>query len=289
MFLYDDAKAIKAAEQRAAAGAPVSEVLERLRTTLPLDAFGLLMISLPHQDYPALSRVLPRMASEETQRNFTGNAGVTLLGQTLGFVRTLAYNYAALRNRSLKGARILDYGCGYGRITRAMYYYADPSQIWSVDPWDFAVELCKEAGLLANLAQSDYLPTSLPAPEGGIDVMFAFSVFTHTSRSATAAALGALRKHIADDGLLAITIRAPEYWDVNPDYADKAEAYKALHARDGFAFVPHQRDTVEGEATYGDTSMTLDFITANYPDWKIAGSDWALADPYQRYVFLQPA
>ena len=33
----------------------------------------------------------------------------------------------------------------------------------------------------------------------------------------------------------------------------------------------------------------LDFITANYPDWKIAGSDWALADPYQRYVFLQPA
>ena len=35
--------------------------------------------------------------------------------------------------------------------------------------------------------------------------------------------------------------------------------------------------------------MTLDFITANYPDWKIAGSDWALADPYQRYVFLQPA
>ena len=289
MLPPDDAKAVAAAETLAASGAGVDQVLAQLRATLSLDAFGMLIIDLPREDLPHLSRLLPRMASDETQRNFTGNAGLTLLRETVSFVRALAYNYAAVRNRSLSQARVLDYGCGYGRITRMMYYYTDPTSIWAMDPWDFAVGLCREAGLIGNLAQSDYLPKSLPAPERSIDVAFAFSVFTHTSRSATDAALGALRRHIADDGLLAITIRAPEYWDVNPDYADKAETYKELHAREGFAFVPHQRDTVEGEATYGDTSMTLDFITANYPDWKIAGSDWALADPYQRYVFLQPA
>lgn len=288
MFLSDDAKAIAAAEQYAAAGASASEVLARLRGAIPLDAFGLLMISLPMEEFPALSRLLPRMASAETQRNFTGNDGVTLLGQTLGFVRTLAYNYAALKGRSLQDARILDYGCGYGRITRAMYYYTDPSKIWAVDPWDFAVGLCKDAGLLANLAQSDYLPQSLPAPERGVDVMFAFSVFTHTSRSATDAALGALRKHIADDGLLAITIRAPEYWRADPAYAETAAVHEKAHAEHGFAYVPHLRDTVEGEATYGDTSISLDFLERNYPDWKIAGLDWSLLDSNQRYVFLTP-
>lgn len=288
-MLSDDARVIAAIEKQAAKGASVEAVLAGLREGLSLDAFGLLMIGLPRQDLPALSKLLPAMASDETQRNFTGNAGEPLLMQTASFVRALAYNYAALRNRSLSDAKILDYGCGYGRITRMMYYYTDPASIWSVDPWDFAVDLCRESGMLGNLAQSDYLPTSLPAPERGIDVMFAFSVFTHTSRSATDAALSAMRKHIADDGLLAITIRSPEYWSADPQYAADAARLEKQHAKEGFAFVPHQRDTVEGEATYGDTSMTLEFLTANYPDWKIAKTDWAMADFHQRYVFLQPA
>lgn len=288
-MLSDDARLIAAIEKQAAKGASVETVLAGLRAGLSLDAFGLLVISLPRDDLPAISKLLPRMASDETQRNFTGDAGVPLLVQTASFVRALAYNYAAVRNRSLSGAKILDYGCGYGRITRMMYYYTDPANIWSVDPWDLAIGLCRDAGLLGNLTQSDYLPTSLPAPERGIDVMFAFSVFTHTSRSATDAALAAMRKHIADDGLLAITIRSPDYWSADPQYAADAKRLEKLHAKDGFAFVAHPRNTVEGEATYGDTSMTLEFLTANYPDWKIVKTDWAMADVNQRYVFLQPA
>lgn len=288
-MLSDDARVIAAIEKQAAKGASVETVLAGLRAGLSLDAFGLLMIGLPRADLPAISKLLPRMASDETQRNFTGNSGEALLMQTASFVRALAYNYAAVRNRSLSGAKILDYGCGYGRITRMMYYYTDPANIWSVDPWDLAIDLCRESGLLGNLAQSDYLPTSLPAPERGIDVMFAFSVFTHTSRSATDAALAAMRRHIADDGLLAITIRSPEYWSADPQYAADAKRLEKLHAKDGFAFVAHPRNTVEGEATYGDTSMTLEFLTANYPDWKIAQTDWTMTDINQRYVFLQPA
>jgi SAM-dependent methyltransferase len=288
-MLSDDARVIAAIEKQAAKGASVETVLAGLRAGLSLDAFGLLMIGLPRADLPAISKLLPRMATDETQRNFTGNSGEALLMQTASFVRALAYNYAAVRNRSLSGAKILDYGCGYGRITRMMYYYTDPANIWSVDPWDLAIDLCRESGLLGNLAQSDYLPTSLPAPERGVDVMFAFSVFTHTSRSATDAALAAMRRHIADDGLLAITIRSPEYWSADPQYAADAKRLEKLHAKDGFAFVAHPRNTVEGEATYGDTSMTLEFLTANYPDWKIAQTDWTMTDINQRYVFLTPA
>lgn len=289
MLFTDDVKVVAQAEAMAAAGASVPKILAALRAGISADAFGMLMFHMPWKEWPALSAALPRMASEETQRNFTGDAGISLLTPTMSFVRALTYNYAALRNRALSGAKILDYGCGYGRITRLMYYFTDPERIWAVDPWDYAVGLCREAGLAANLGQSDYLPAALPAPEGEIDVMFAFSVFTHTSRSATDAALSALRRHIAPEGLLAITIRSPEYWQVNPDYAADAATYQARHEAEGFVFVPHGRNTVGEEATYGDTSMTLGFIAANYPDWKIAAVDWSLADPYQRYVFLQPA
>ena len=80
MLLIDEAKVVAQADSLAAAGATVNEVLAFLRERIPLDAFGLLLIGLPRDDLPALSRLLPRMASDETQRNFTGNSGEALLG-----------------------------------------------------------------------------------------------------------------------------------------------------------------------------------------------------------------
>jgi SAM-dependent methyltransferase len=289
LHLSDDTRAIRAIDAEAAAGAPVSALLARLRAELSLDAFGLLMIGLPSPQFPALSQVLPRMAAEEVQRNFTGASGEALLGQTAAFVRSLSYNYARLKGRSLEGARVLDYGCGYGRISRLLYYFSDPDSLWMLDPWDLALSLCREAGMRGNLAQSDYLPHALPVPDAGVDLAFAFSVFTHTSRKATERALGALRRSLADDGLLCITVRPVEYWAANPEYADRAKALAAQHAKDGFAFVPHHRAPIEGDVTYGDTSMTVEFIQANFPAWRVAALDWTLVDPFQRYVFLTPA
>jgi SAM-dependent methyltransferase len=289
LHLLDDTRAVRAIEAEAAAGAPVAALLARLRAALSLDAFGLFMIGLPWQDYPALSRVLPRMAEDQVQRNFTGNCGEVLLGQTASFVRSLSYNYGRLKGRGLEGARILDYGCGYGRISRLMYYFTDPDSLWMLDPWDLAVSLCREAGMAGHLAQSDYLPKALPVPDAGVDLAFAFSVFTHTSRKATQRALGALRRSLADDGLLCLTIRPVEYWAANPEYADRAEALAQQHARDGFAFAPHNREPIEGDVTYGDTSMSVEFLQAEFPAWRVAALDWTLADPFQRYVFLTPA
>jgi len=40
------------------------------------------MISLPRTDYASLSSVLPRMASAEVQRSWTGSDGANLLAQT---------------------------------------------------------------------------------------------------------------------------------------------------------------------------------------------------------------
>lgn len=120
----------------------------------------ILMTTTP--DYPKLSRLMPAMASDEVQRNWTGDCGPALLRLSVGFTRSMAYNYARFTGRGLEGATILDFGCGYGRLLRRMYALTAARNVYGVDPWSKSIELCYEAGLTENLFVSDYLPESLP-------------------------------------------------------------------------------------------------------------------------------
>ena len=265
-----------------------SDVYGLLRQ-MGLGDFGELMISLPNRRLPKLSAILPRMASDEIQQNWTGSSGMTLLGQSLDFVRSAAYNYSKITGKGLEGASILDFGCGYGRLARLMYYFTEEENYWGVDPWDRSIQICNDDGLNKNFHVSDYLPEELPLGDKKFDFIFAFSVFTHLSRRATITCLNTISKYIKDDGVMLITIRPIEYWNIDKHAikANKVDSLKSIHAQDGFAFLPHNRDAVDGDITYGDTSMTLDWIAESFQDLKIVGIDRSLSDPFQIYVFLK--
>jgi SAM-dependent methyltransferase len=274
------------AAETVATGGSLTDVLPILRG-LSLDNFGRAMLEMPNPSFPALSRVLPAMASEQVQRDWTGNAGLALLQQSLNFVRSVALQSALLTGRPLQGRRLLDFGCGYGRLLRLMYYFSDPELIWGVDPWDRSIELCREAGLPNRFAQSDYLPTSLPVEDETFGLIYAFSVFTHTSERATRQALATLRNYIEPDGMLVVTIRPHEYWDHAAPWVNR-NLMREQHTSRGFAFTPHNREPIDGDITYGDTSMTFDWLVANAPGWRLAGYDHTLDDVNQIIVYLQP-
>lgn len=256
---------------------------------LSLDEFGLILLCMPDPEYPKLSRLLPAMASDEVQRNWTGSHGVALLKQTTAFVRTLSYNYTRVTGRRLDEATVLDFGCGYGRIARLLYYFTAEEKFFGVDPLDRSIQLCRESGLSTNFAVSDYLPGSLPVGNMKFDLIYAFSVFTHLSRRAMTASLNTLRKYIADDGLLTITIRPVENWEQDPHTSPEQKVALAVcHREEGFAFNPHNRAPIDGDVTYGDSSMTLDWIASTFPEWMIKATDRCLNDRLQRYVFLVP-
>jgi 2-polyprenyl-3-methyl-5-hydroxy-6-metoxy-1,4-benzoquinol methylase len=265
-----------------------SEVLKKLRA-LSLSDFGLFMLSIPNPDFPKLSAVLPRMAKKEAQIGWTGTSGVELLTQTVDFVRSLAYNFTRATGRPLEHANILDFGCGYGRITRMMYYFSGEDQVYAVDPWDKSIETCRADGLTQNFSMSEYLPSTLPVPSSYFDLIFAFSVFTHLSERATFTCLNTISDYLKPDGLIAITIRPVEYWDVDPQARrlNLIDQQKEKHNQQGFSFLPHDRPPVDGDITYGDTSVSSDWLKGSFPKLKIAAVDRSLSDPYQMYVFLR--
>jgi len=266
------------------------ELFGRLRS-LGLNDFALFLLSLPNPDYPKMSKILPRMASDEVQRNWTGNSGRDLLKQTLDFVRSIAYAFSKYTGQTLDNKSILDFGCGYGRIARLMYYFTNSDNFFGVDPWDKSIEICNADGLRTNFLLSDYLPTELPTGKRKFSMIYAFSVFTHLSEKATRLSLGTLLRHLDPNGLLIITIRPVEYWNsdenVNSLGVAVVDKQLSLHDQTGFSFLPHNRAPVGDDITYGDTSMTLDWIKKTFPNAEILGTDRSLNDPYQIYVYMR--
>ncbi|MER8411807.1 class I SAM-dependent methyltransferase [Mesorhizobium sp. M1342] len=276
---------LNAAEREAANGCTTEEALVFLRR-MSLDDFGLFMISLPNKDYPSLSRLLPAMASDEVQKTWTGASGLDLYRQTASFARQLENNYTRHTKKPLAGSDILDFGCGYGRILRMMYYYSDPSSIWGIDAWDKSLSLCREARLPGMFAQSERIPSVLPVDDQKFDLIFAFSVFTHLAPSSAKACLMAVRKHIKPGGLFVATIRPIEFWPFIDGIQKTSVAAKmqSNHRLNGFAYLPH--GGVEGE-TYGDISCEIDFLGGD--GWDIVGHDRSIIDPFQVSVLMQPS
>ncbi|WP_426124442.1 class I SAM-dependent methyltransferase [Pararhizobium sp. PWRC1-1] len=241
---------------------------------------------MPAMEYPRISGILPSMASIDVQSSWTGSSGPILMNQSVSFARAATFNYAEITGSSLKGKKILDFGCGYGRLLRAFAYFSD--DVHGVDPWTESIRICHEAGLKDNVSISDYLPTSLPVPVN-FDFVFAFSVFTHLSERATKQSLSTIRQHMRSGAVLCITVRPIEYW--RAVYRDKTEAFfeavEHAHRSVGFAFVPHHRDAIDGDITYGDTSMTIDYLLSIATDFKLASVDRSGDDEMQRYVYLK--
>lgn len=257
--------------------------------TLGLDDFGEILLGMPNSDYPRLSALLPIMASDASQDLWTGTHGIPMLKQSSTFVRSCSYNYTRFTGQVLSNAKILDFGSGYGRLARLFYYFTNSKSLVGVDPWDRSIEECADANLGDNFYLSDYLPKSIPGPIDSFDFAYAFSVFTHLSERATIMSLAAIRGAMRTGGLACITIRPIEFWDGSASAASEPQrmAAKQKHLDKGFAFFPHALAPVDGEVTYGDTSMTMDWLVEHAPGWKIAGIDRSLEDPYQIYVFLK--
>jgi len=257
----------------------------QLLNPLPLAVWGELLLEIL-ATYPNLKAFFPSMPSEAIQTHWTGNHGAALLSQTIAFVESLVEGYQTITRRSLERARVLDFGCGWGRIIRLLYKYVGYDNIFAVDPWEEPIALCKQHGVKAYLAISEEVPTALPF-EGEFDLIYAFSVFTHLSEKTTRAAFTTLRRSIADDGVLLITVRPREYWQVHG--AAVADRMEAKHDQRGFAFLPSNRTPIGGDITFGDTSMAADYVAANFPRWQVVTGHSNPVDRYQSLLFLRPA
>jgi SAM-dependent methyltransferase len=279
--MFEDIRPVLADAEAAASRGYAMDVLHHLRR-LSLFDYADLMWSLPHADLPAISQLLPRMADEAAQLGWNGKSGMDLRNHTVDFCRILSARFLQITGRPMDNTRILDFGCGWGRVLRLLYWYTDPQNCCGVDAMHQAVQRCKDDNVLGRIVQSEYIATDLDVGDRRYDLIVAFSVFTHTPLRVAQVALANLRRKIRNNGLLAITVRPVEFWAQSG-----SEDYAEAHRTTGFSFKPIGVTAPDGEDIYGETSMTPQWLSASFPDWEIECTDRGL-DPLQLIVFLTP-
>lgn len=262
--------------------------IKRLRS-IGLTEYALVTNAMNPNVWVNMHKYVPRVTDDATQKMFTGNTGTTLLAQSIDFVR---HFYCQVLSHSSMASnddiKILDYGCGWGRLLRLLPYYFPYNNILGVDPWDRAIAECEKAGILSPVRLIKRDASDLI--DYKFDTGYAFSVFTHLPESLTKQVLKNIALCYEKDGLLIITIRPHEYWsfrirNTNDDSLIKMfEGAGCFHLNSGFAYVPH--GGVTGEY-YGDTSMTASWFESNINEWKIIDTERSLSDSLQIYLTLQ--
>jgi SAM-dependent methyltransferase len=256
-----------------------------------------MLLTQEQEVYPNIGALLPDVPEVELQVMWNGTSGVALATQSCGFYELLGRLQATHGQRPLRDCRVLDFGCGWGRMTRFLARDVEPGRLCGCDPVDGILEVARTSRVPAHLARSEFLPERVPFDER-FDLAYAFSVFTHLSETAHAASLRALHKAIVPGGLLVLTIRPPEYLRtcelLHPVLASLGDEPatrldQPLYLFAGHDPLPHMfDDTEDSELTYGETVVTLTYVRERWSDlFELLDVHLLIGDPNQIVLALR--
>ena len=178
------------------------------------------------------------------------------------------------------GRRLLDFGCGCGRILMHLAHDPAASSLelvgCDVDPaatrW-----LGRQVPRITTHA-TGFMPP-LPFPDGHFDRLYSYSIFTHLTEAQQDAWLAELGRVLAPDGLGILTVNGRPFFDMirsgtlSSHSREFTESVRALTDEDlarGLLFVPYTIDRVNRrdfpgiEDTYGLTFHTRQYVTDHW-------------------------
>jgi SAM-dependent methyltransferase len=260
------------------------------------DDLWTLLLSRQYERYPNIRAFLPELPEPSLQVRWNGAAGLQLLDQSKSFYVKAKQRFSRHSETALPDAGVLDFGCGWGRLTRFFARDVAPGSLFGCDPVEDILDVCRQLRVPAVLARCDFVPERLPFEER-FDLVFAFSVFTHISEAAHEACLRAIHAALNPGGLLIVTIRSPAYLGhsgaMHELLASLGPEPLAALAEPRYLFVPHAADPGhpqyhEGEMTYGETVISLPYIERRWtPLFELLDVSLLTEDMHQVVVTLR--
>lgn len=193
-------------------------------------------------------------------------------------IMTLYENVAGLTNQH---PTILDFGCGCGRMVRFLRDYDSlPNSIHGCEVNADHVSWCRDNLHGIQISQCSALPP-LPYQEQKFNLVYALSVFTHLSELNAANWLSEMRRVLAPNGILIVTIHGfaalTTIRDSVPHQAmfglDRQQIVGILEnfKENPFVFHKYNQDTLEiakAGSEYGNAFIHPDYIIEK---WEKAG------------------
>ena len=151
-----------------------------------------------------LRDILPSAPDSDTQARIIGNSGDIALRE--GFHAYLLFKELFVNHSDvpLRNSRILDFGCGWGRIIRFFLKDVPPAQLTGIDCSAQLIETCKTTNRWCEFAVNPVAPPST-LPSETYDLIYLYSVFSHLSEDSQRAWLAEFHRLLRPGGLLIAT------------------------------------------------------------------------------------
>jgi SAM-dependent methyltransferase len=186
------------------------EIYVKASVLSPDQWLGVLIASTKDPDWKGV--LLPRFPEPSLQAGFVGSANEQALKEAYLFYTTIQ-SYMRRRGLSLnRTSRVLDFGCGWGRYLRFFLRDVPWSNLYGLDAMSLAITTCQETGVYGQLLKIDLLPPTILAGSS-MDLVYAYSVFSHLSRLAADAWIEELTRLLRPGGMLFLTTQGRSFLD----------------------------------------------------------------------------
>lgn len=176
-----------------------------------------------------LGETLPAFPDEQLQRNTTGLSSEAALRQAHAFYEDVCDGLHKAGVRLGPDSRALDFGFGWGRISRVFMHDLRKQGLYGLDVDPSFVELTRSLFDSDNYERCNAFPPT-SCEDDSFDLVFAYSVFSHLSESATRAWMAEFHRILKPGGVLAFTTRHESFFDYCQWAASQADATGYLKA-----------------------------------------------------------
>jgi SAM-dependent methyltransferase len=119
--------------------------------------------------------------------------------------------------------RILDFGCGCGRVLESFQQVPHTGEVWGADIDAEAIDWNRiHLGRAGQFYCNPILPP-MRFPDGFFSAIYSISVFTHLPEEMQFAWLAELRRLLRPGGILLASLHGTEYWSVDPGVKAEVE------------------------------------------------------------------
>ncbi|MEG4325008.1 class I SAM-dependent methyltransferase [Microcoleus sp. herbarium5] len=153
---------------------------------------------------------MPGFPPEELQRQFVGTSGQVPLNEAFKFYSEIKRYAGKLGLKLGRDSRILDFGCGWGRIIRFFLKDVAAENLYGIDVDSEMTQLCINTVKHGNYSAIESLPPS-EFSEGCFDIVYAYSVFSHLAEPVQIKWVEEFSRILKPGGILVVTTQARSF------------------------------------------------------------------------------
>ena len=153
---------------------------------------------------------LPGFPPETFQRESVGSTGEQTLREAFTFYCEIKRYAQDLGIALTRNSRILDFGCGWGRIIRFFLKDVSADNLYGIDVHSRMIKFCKKLARYGNYSKCNPLPPT-KFPNESIDIIYAYSVFSHLAEPVHIQWVKEFSRILKPDGILVATTQARHF------------------------------------------------------------------------------